>query len=161
MEELTEYEKLESDKTRSPYQRWTQQNNSDEAKEARFWLMKKSPIAYCVMDFLASHMDKYNAVVCSYKTLEEVFGYSRVTLSDAIKLLRQHQYIDVKKVGTCNVYLLNKKLYWNSWGANYVHAEFGSNIILTLADQDEQTQNDVKSEIKRYQHVTTSTAAQI
>ena len=47
------------ERRKSPYTKWTQQNNDEEAQEARFWLMKKSPIAYCVMDFLASNMDRY------------------------------------------------------------------------------------------------------
>lgn len=95
------------EKKKSPYTKWTQQNNDDEAQEARYWLMKKSPIAYCVMDFLASNMDRYNAVICSYRVMQEKFGYSRAALSEAIKLLREHNYIDVKKtapaISTCSI----------------------------------------------------------
>ena len=138
---------------KSPYTKWTQQNNDEEAQEARFWLMKKSPIAYCVMDFLASNMDRFNAVICSYKVMQEKFGYSRAALSEAIKLLREHNYIDVKKTGTSNIYMLNKKLYWNSWGTNYAYAEFGANIIISASEQDKETQERIRLEIKKRQEV--------
>ena len=104
--EILEHERQK----KSPFTKWTQQNNDEEAQEARYWLMKKSPIAYCVMDFLASNMDRFNAVICSYRVMQEKFGYSRAALSEAIKLLREHNYIDVKKTGTSNIYILNKRI---------------------------------------------------
>ena len=148
--EILEHER----KKKSPFVKWTQQNNDEEAQEARFWLMKKSPIAYCVMDFLASNMDRYNAVICSYRVMQEKFGYSRAALSEAIKLLREHNYIDVKKTGTSNIYMINKQLYWNSWGTNYAYAEFGAKIIISASEQDKDTQEQVKLEIKKHQEVT-------
>lgn len=138
---------------KSPYTKWTQLNNDDEAKEARYWLMKESSDAYCVMDFLASNMNRYNAVICSYKVMQEKLGYSQATVARAIKLLREHNYIDVKKTGTSNIYMLNKKLYWNSWGANYAYAEFGANIIISASEQDKETQERIKLEIKKRQEV--------
>ena len=147
--EILEHERQK----KSPCTKWTQQNNDEEAQEARYWLMKKSPIAYCVMDFLASNMDRFNAVICSYRVMQEKFGYSRAALSEAIKLLREHNYIDVKKTGTSNIYILNKRLYWNSWGTNYAYAEFGANIIISASEQDKQTQEEVRLQIKRRQEV--------
>ena len=105
------------------------------------------------MDFLASNMDKYNAVICSYKVMQEKFGYSRAALAEAIKLLKQHKYIDIKKIGNSNVYLLNKKIYWNSWGSNYAHAEFEAKVILTSTEQDKETQKEIELQVKKYQHV--------
>lgn len=149
--EILEHERQK----KSPFTKWTQLNNDEEAQEARYWLMKKSPIAYCVMDFLASNMDRFNAVICSYRVMQEKFGYSRAALSEAIKLLREHNYIDVKKTGTSNIYILNKRLYWNSWGTNYAYAEFGANIIISASEQDTKTQEEVKLQIKKRQEVVT------
>ena len=140
---------------KSPFTKWTQQNNDEEAQEARYWLMKKSPIAYCVMDFLASNMDRYNAVICSYRVMQEKFGYSRAALSEAIKLLKEHNYIDVKKTGTSNIYILYKRLYWISWGTNYAYAQFGANIIISASEQDKETQEEVKLQIRKLQEVVT------
>ena len=133
--------------------KWTQLNNDEEAKEARYWLMKKSPTAYCVMDFLASNMDNYNAVICSYKVMQERFGYSRATIAEAIKLLKEHKYIAVVKTGGASIYMLNKHLYWNSWGTNYAYAEFDAKVIISASEQDKLTQEKVKLELKKRQEV--------
>ena len=148
--EILEHER----KKKSPFVKWTQQNNDEDAQKVRFWLMKKSPIAYCVMDFLASNMDRFNAVICYYKVMQEVFGYSRAAISEAIKLLKEHKFIEVKKTGTSNIYMINKQLYWNSWGTNYAYAEFGANIIISASEQDKDTQEQIKLEIKKHQEVT-------
>ena len=140
-------------KKKSPFIKWTQQNNDEEAQKVRYWLMKKSPIAYCVMDFLASNMDNYNAVICSYKVMQEVFGYSRAALAEAIKLLKEYKFIEVRKSGTSNIYMINKELYWNSWGTNYAYAEFGAKIIISSSEQDKDTQEKIKLEIKKRQEV--------
>ena len=85
--------------------------------------------------------------------MQEKFGYSRAALSEAIKLLKEHRYIDVKKSGTSNVYLINKYLYWNSWGTNYAYAEFGANVIISASEQDKDTQAQIKTEIQKRQEV--------
>lgn len=141
------------EKRKSPFTKWTQLNNDEEAQAARYWLMKQSSDAYCIMDFLASKMDNYNAVICSYKVLQEVFGYSQATIARAIKLLKEHKYIDVKKSGTSNIYMLNKHLYWNSWGTNYVYAEFDAKVIIAASEQDKDTQAQIKTEIQKRQEV--------
>ena len=141
------------EKRKSPFTKWTQLNNDEEAQAARYWLMKQSSDAYCIMDFLASKMDNYNAVICSYKVLQEVFGYSQATIARAIKLLKEHKYIDVKKSGTSNIYMLNKHLYWNSWGTNYIYAEFDAKVIIAASEQDKETQAQIKTEIQKRQEV--------
>lgn len=141
------------EKRKSPFTKWTQQNNDEEAQAARYWLMKQSSDAYCIMDFLASKMDNYNAVICSYRVMQEVFGYSQATIARAIKLLKEHKYIDVKKSGTSNIYMLNKHLYWNSWGTNYIYAEFDAKVIIAASEQDKDTQAQIKTEIQKRQEV--------
>lgn len=129
----------------SPFKSWLQVNNSDEVYKAEDWLMQKSPVAYRLLRFLAREMDNYNAIICSYKVMEEILGYSRQTLSTAINLLKEHKYIEVKKSGTSNVYLINKELYWKSWGTNHRYAEFGAKIIISETEQEEK-QSKLKSE---------------
>ena len=141
------------ERKKSPFTKWTQLNNDEEAQAARYWLMKQSSDAYCIMDFLASKMDNYNAVICSYRVMQEVFGYSQATIARAIKLLKEHKYIDVKKSGTSNIYMLNKHLYWNSWGTNYAYAEFDAKVIIAASEQDKETQAQIKTEIQKRQEV--------
>lgn len=81
--EMLEHER----RKKSPYTKWIQVNNSIEAYKVEDWLMKNSPTAYRIFRFLASNMDKYNAVICSYKVMQEKFGYGQATVARAVELL--------------------------------------------------------------------------
>ena len=142
-------EKTQKEYQKSPYKKWTQVNNSQEAFEARIWLMQKSTPAACILDFLVANMDKYNAVICSYKVMQEKFSYSKATVERAIKILKDHKYIDIVRTGGSNIYMVNKMLYWNSWGSNYAHAEFGAKVIISSSEQDDETKEEIKLQIKR------------
>src|SRR5699024_8355252 len=91
-------------------------------------------------------MDSYNALMVSYKVMQERFNKSPDTIRRAIKLLKDKQYIDIYKSGTSNVYTVNKTIAWNSWGNNYKYGKFGANIILSESEQEEQTLKRIKSE---------------
>lgn len=51
-------------------------------------------------------------------------------------MLREKKFIDIKKSGTANVYLLNKELVWKSRGKNYKYAEFGAKVIISESEQE-------------------------
>ena len=140
-EETQEKEQREREK-KSPYENWIQINK--DAYKSEDWLMAKSPIAYRVFKFLMNNMDGYNAVVCSYKVLQEYFDISQDTVRRAIKLLKEKKYVDVHKSGTSNIYTVNKRIAWNSWGKNYRYAKFGANIVLTESEQDSSKVKTVK-----------------
>jgi Fe2+ or Zn2+ uptake regulation protein len=136
IEEEKQREKKEQEQNKkSPYTSWVQINK--DAYKAEDWLMGKSPIAYRIFKFLINNMDGYNAVVCSYQVLQECFSISKPTVTRAIKLLKEKQYVDVHKSGTTNVYTVNKQLAWNSWGSNYKYAKFSANIIISEGEQAE------------------------
>ena len=131
---------LEEEKKRakkSPYKNFTQVNK--DYWKAEDWLMVKSLIAYRIFKFLVTNMDEYNAVICSYKVLQETFNVSQVTVARAVKLLKEKGYIAVFKSGTSNVYALNDKIVWNSWGTNYQYSKFPANVILSISEQENQT----------------------
>lgn len=128
---------------KSPYKRWIQMNK--DAYKAEDWLMANSPIAYRIFKFLINNMDSYNAVMCSQTVLQETFDVSRTTVSRAVKLLKEKQYVDVYKSGTSNIYTVNKQIAWNSWGTNYKHGKFGANIILSESEQDQSEQAKIKA----------------
>ena len=145
-DERHEEEERERQK-KSPYRSWVQMNK--DAYKAEDWLMGKSPIAYRIFKFLINNMDSYNAVMCSQTVLQERFEVSRATVSRAVKLLKDKQYIDVYKSGTSNVYAVNKQIAWNSWGSNFKYGKFSANIILSESEQEEQ----IKTRIQRHQEI--------
>ena len=137
LEEEKKREKEENKRAKkSPYKNFTQVNK--DYWKAEDWLMVKSLIAYRIFKFLVTNMDEYNAVICSYKVLQETFNVSQVTVARAVKLLKEKGYIAVFKSGTSNVYALNDKIVWNSWGTNYQYSKFPANVILSISEQENQ-----------------------
>ncbi len=144
LENQEKKEKEARERTRkSPFKNFVQVNK--DYYKVEDWLMSKSPIAYRILKFLINGMDDYNAVICSYKVLQENFEVSQVTVARAIKILKEKQYIDVYKSGTSNVYAINKNIVWNSWGTNYDYAKFGANIILSESEQEKSVQAKIKA----------------
>ena len=144
-------EKAAEDAKKSPYRQFLQVNQDN--YKAEDWLMKKSPAAYRVLRFIAKNMDNYNALICSYTVFAETLGYSRQTIFSAIKLLKEKKFIDVVKSGNTNVYLINKELYWHSYGTNYARAEFGAKIIISADEQEPAEREEIKLKAKKYKAV--------
>jgi hypothetical protein len=83
-------------------------------------------------------MDKYNAVVCSYKVFQEALGMSKATIQRSVAYLKEHGFLYVYKTGASNVYVANKELVWNSWGNNVQYCEFPANVVLSASEQEKQ-----------------------
>lgn len=136
--ELLAIEKQEERKYKnSPFERFYQVNK-DTNKEL-IALAGKNSQALRILLFIFEHMDKYNALVCSYKVFQEALGISQVTVARAIKLLKEEHFIVVKKTGSANVYIASDKLVWNSWGKNQQYCQFPANVMITLSEQEEST----------------------
>lgn len=122
----------------SPFSRWTQFNN-EHTKEL-MTLAIKYPKAHAILYFLVDQMDNYNACMCSTTVMEEVLGCSRQTISKNIKVLKDLGFLAVLKSGNANVYTINDKVYWKSWGNNRKYSKFPANVVLALSEQDEDYQ---------------------
>lgn len=102
-------------------------------------LIDKSPVAAKLIFLLAEKMNRQNALMCSFKTLEEITGLSRATLSRAIAVLKKEQWINVLKVGSANAYIVNYNVFWqDSADKKNSHAVFGATIIASKSEQDSE-----------------------
>ncbi len=146
-EQEREEQKALANSRKSPFSRFYQVNK-DNSEYLRSCL-KENPKALEVLFFIFDHMDKYNAVVCSYKVFQEALGISAKTVQRSIAYLKEHGFLYVYKTGTSNVYVANKDLVWNSWGNNVEYCEFPANIVLSASEQEER----VKTRDKRVQTV--------
>ncbi|NFI54762.1 helix-turn-helix transcriptional regulator [Clostridium botulinum] len=141
--ELRKIEKQEdnqreiNDKLRknSPFSNFYQFNR-DYSKEM-IWLAGKNSRAHQILLFLLDQMDNYNALMCSYKVIQEALDISESTAKRGIKLLKDHGFIAVYRSGSSNVYAVNKSLAWSSWGTNYKYAKFDAKIIISENEQEE------------------------
>ena len=100
---------------------------------------------HAILLFLVDQMDNYNAVMCSYQVIQEVLGISRATASAAVRVLRENGFIAVLKSGTSNVYAINDTVYWKSWGNKKQYSKFPANIILSIAEQEQSLQAQIKA----------------
>lgn len=150
--DLAEMDRQEQEQLRrerkSPFSSFYQVNK-DNSEYLRSCL-KENPKALELLFFIFDHMDKYNAVICSYKVFQEALNMSSRTVSRAVKYLKDNGFLYVYKSGTSNVYVANKDLVWNSWGNNLDYCEFPANIVLSKSEQEERA--DVLD--KRMQTVT-------
>lgn len=138
----------------SPFKRWTQLNN-EHTKEL-MQLALKYPKAHAILYFLVDQMDEYNAVICSIKVLEELLNVSRQTISKNIKILKEHGFIVILKSGASNVYVINDKVYWKSWGNNKKYSKFPANVILSFDEQEASYKEKVKTTKKKIVTLQTS-----
>lgn len=138
LQDLERSEQEQLKKTRkSPFSSFYQVNK-DNSEYLRSCL-KENPKALELLFFIFDHMDKYNAVICSYKVFQEALGMGQATVARAIKYLKEHGFLYVYKTGTSNVYVANKDLVWNSWGNNVEYCEFPANIVLSKSEQEERS----------------------
>ena len=127
---------------KSPFSHFAQLNLDQ--THALIHLTRKSPRAAEIFLFLVQRMDNYNAIVCSHTIFEEALGMSRATVARAVKVLKDSGFIDIRKSGTTNVYLINKEIVWKSWGTNYKYAEFGAKVLIAESEQEQETEIKVK-----------------
>lgn len=134
---------------KSPFTNFYQINANH--SEELIWLVNENSNAFRILLFLFEHMDKYNAVMCSYQVIQEALNIGRTTASNSIRFLKEHGFIHVCKSGTSNVYVTNPEIAWKSWGNNRQYCEFPANIILSSTEQEER----LKVKDKRVQTVIT------
>lgn len=112
-------------------------------------LIKKSSVATEILMFLVEKMGvTTNAVVCSYKTLEEVTGYSRSTIARSIKLLKQDNWIDAVRIGNATAYCVNARVFWQKGRNEKKYAMFQATVIASESEQDTDYRTISKRDIK-------------
>lgn len=95
------------------------------------WLMSNHSFASSLLFFILEHMDNRNALACSYEVFIDYFGKSRTTIYRAVKLLQENGFIDVFKMGTSNVYIVNADLAWTDYNSNKKFAKYDGNILVS------------------------------
>lgn len=98
---------------------------------------------------LAEKMNRQNALVCSYDTMSKITGLSRQTLYKAVKYLREHNWIQVVKVGTANAYIINSRAFWQSHGDKKMTV-FHATIVASSDEQDSPVEDWDKVNLKHF-----------
>ena len=77
-------------------------------------LSRRSPLAHSILWLLVERMNKTNAVVISQQALAELLDSHKGSISRAVKLLSQENWIQIVKIGTSNAYVVNSTVVWRA-----------------------------------------------
>ncbi|MNM75391.1 hypothetical protein D3C81_871750 [compost metagenome] len=101
-------------------------------------LVKLNPTAAQILLVFVEKMNKQNAVIMSYKTLEQITKKTRQTCSKAVKDLRESKFINIIKVGSANAYVVNSNVFWSTDNAiKEKFSIFTATVVACGADQDD------------------------
>jgi Fe2+ or Zn2+ uptake regulation protein len=95
------------------------------------WLMANHNFASSLLFFILEHMDNRNFLACSYAVFEDYFGKSRSTVYRAVKLLEENGFLNVLKMGTSNVYVVNEDLAWTDGNDKKKFAKYDGKILVS------------------------------
>jgi hypothetical protein len=85
------------------------------------------------------------------KTMGEILGYTRQSLSSAVGLLKEKGWVCVLKTGSSNVYIINLKIVWTSYYNQKKYCKFETNVIVSPSENADYLQ-DVNSS-NRFKHI--------
>lgn len=119
---------------------WVQTERA--AHEAWAALIAKNANAARVMHILVSQLGEHNAVVISQKNLAKLIGTTDRTVRNALKLLREDNWIEVRQIGqngTVNAYVVNDRVAWTGKRDGIRYSLFSATVV---ASDDEQPDRD-------------------
>lgn len=101
-------------------------------------LVRLNPTAAQILFVFVEKMNKQNAIIMSFKTLEKITKKTRQTCSKAIKDLREAKFINVVKIGNANAYVVNSNVFWSTDNAiKEKFAIFTATVVASGSEQDE------------------------
>lgn len=108
-------------------------------------LTRMNPIAAQIFLFLMEHMNHNNAVACSQTLLAQITDRSRTTVHRAIVVLKEYNFIDVKKIGGTQVFHLNAEIVWHSYEGKIKYAGMVAQILLDLEENAEMKEYEMEA----------------
>ena len=125
-------------------------------------LTRKSPLAHEILYYLVEHMGKTtNAVIVSYKTLQEVTNVSRSTVARAISILKDDNWVDAVKVGSATAYAVNARVFWQASRNQKEYAIFSATVVAAASEQDEGFRDKAKHKLRHVPVIQSNERAQI
>ncbi len=94
-------------------------------------LMRKNKTAALIYNFFLFNMDRTNALIMSYRAMEEVFDKSRTTCHRAIEVLVNEKVLEIHTSGNSNVYCINASLAWAKSESDKKYARFNASVVLS------------------------------
>ena len=97
-------------------------------------LALKHPAAMATLMYLANNMGRNNALAVSQAVIASKVGVKVLAVNRAIKLLDDHKFIEVVKVGNLCIYRVNTRVAWQgNRGERFTH--FTADVIAFEGEQ--------------------------
>lgn len=93
-------------------------------------LIKTSPTAADLLLYIIENMDDRNSLICKQSVFCTALDVSLPSITRAVRVLKDLNYIKVEKFGNMNAYHVNSELLWKSWSGNKRYAELTDSEIL-------------------------------
>ncbi|MGL5103483.1 MAG: replication/maintenance protein RepL [Plesiomonas sp.] len=111
-------------------------------------LVETNPLGARILFFFLEKMGRTtNAVVCSYKALGELTGYSRTSIAVSIKKLKEDKWIDTVKIGSATAYCVNERVAWQAKKHERCYAMFSATVIATESEQPSDFNDKAKEKL--------------
>lgn len=111
-------------------------------------LVRKNPLSVEILMFLIEKMGRTtNAVVCSYKTLTELTGYSRTSIAKGLKILKEDNWIETVKIGNATAYCVNERVAWQAARNQRNYAIFSATVVVSENEQEENFRKKLKEKL--------------
>lgn len=126
---------------RQPRGTWIQTERA--AHEAWAALIRKSPLAAQVMHVLTARVGEHNAVVVSQGTLASLTGASRRGVQNALKLLTEDRWIELRQIGergTVNAHIINDRVAWSGPRDGIRYSLFSAAVVLSDQEQPDRAE---------------------
>lgn len=136
MDKTEEQEQEEQEKKEKNYN--FIQLYKDHMPEIR-WLMNNHAFASNLLFFIMEHMDNRNALACSYAVFEDYFEKHKTTIYRNLKILEESGFLDILKMGTSNVYVVNENLAWTDKNTNKKFAKYDGKILVSKKENKDYT----------------------
>ncbi len=94
-------------------------------------LVKKKPVAGELFLFFLEQMNNKNVILASQQLLMEETGKKRTTIHTALKYLEEHNYINIAKIGSANVYIVNPQIAFQDSHDKKKYVSFEGTVLLS------------------------------
>lgn len=115
-------------------------------------LIRKSPIAARTMHIITSGIGRNNAFVIPLEDLARIVDCSTRRLRDAIKLLVEGNWIEVRQIGktrTVNAYVVNDRVAWSGARDGRRHSMFSATVYVSEDDQPDRDTLSSQAALRR------------
>jgi hypothetical protein len=106
-------------------------------------LILKSQLGAAILDLFIEKMNTNNAIVCSYRVLEEITGYSRASIGRALKVLKDDNWVQSIKIGSAHAYIVNSAAFWTTYANGKQYSMFHATVIAS-AEEQKQSLDELK-----------------